>query len=155
MTYTLGQAAKATGRNKATIFQAIKSGRISAAKDDLGRYMIDPAELHRLYPPVSSNGETSEAAQRGRTPDNGVETQLLRDKIALLERLVEQITGDRDRLLLLLPKPSDAPPVIVATPQTETAVVEITQEPDAQEITPAPAPNRGSFFGRIFGRAAA
>ena len=50
MFYTLGQAAKATGKTKTTIQVAIKNGRMSASKDDLGRYQIDPAELHRVYP---------------------------------------------------------------------------------------------------------
>ena len=47
MAYTLGQAAKATGLNKATIFKALKAGKISGEKDVHGRYVIDPAELHR------------------------------------------------------------------------------------------------------------
>lgn len=51
MAYTLGQAAKATGLSKPTLSDAIKKGRISASKDDFGRYQIDPAELHRVYPP--------------------------------------------------------------------------------------------------------
>jgi len=54
MTYTLGTAAKAAGWTKATLQEAIKRGRISATKDVLGCYQIDPAELHRVYPPVTS-----------------------------------------------------------------------------------------------------
>jgi excisionase family DNA binding protein len=50
--YTLGTAAKATGRGKATIYRAIKSGRISATRHEDGSYTIDPAELHRVFPPV-------------------------------------------------------------------------------------------------------
>lgn len=52
MVYTLGKAAKATGKSKATISKAIKSGRISARKGDGGVYQIDPSELHRVYPPT-------------------------------------------------------------------------------------------------------
>ena len=51
--YTLRQAAKATGKSKSSIQNAIKKGRISASLNDLGHYQIDPAELHRVYPPVS------------------------------------------------------------------------------------------------------
>ena len=40
--YTLGQAARATGKGKSTIFKAIKSGKISAEKDDHGRWSIEP-----------------------------------------------------------------------------------------------------------------
>jgi len=52
--YTLGQAAIAVGKSKATISKAIKSGRISADKQDNGSYKIDPSELHRVYPPTPS-----------------------------------------------------------------------------------------------------
>jgi len=47
---TLNQAAKTCGRSKSTLLDAIRSGRISAPKDDRGRYAIDPAELHRAFP---------------------------------------------------------------------------------------------------------
>ena len=49
MKYTLSQAAEATGKNKATIQRAIKSGKISAPKNSSGAYEIDPAELHRVF----------------------------------------------------------------------------------------------------------
>jgi hypothetical protein len=32
--YTLGQAAKATGKQKSTILDAIRNGRLSASRDD-------------------------------------------------------------------------------------------------------------------------
>jgi len=50
MVYTLGEAAKATGKSKSTISKAIKNGRISALKGRNGAYSIDPSELHRVYP---------------------------------------------------------------------------------------------------------
>lgn len=50
MQYTAGQAAKAVGKNIATITRAIKAGKISASKDDDGAWRIDPAELHRVFP---------------------------------------------------------------------------------------------------------
>ena len=62
MVYTLGEAAKATGKSKATISKAIKSGRISASKGDNGVYRIDPSELHRVYPPTPS--ETGKPEQK-------------------------------------------------------------------------------------------
>jgi len=49
MKYTLSQAAEATGKNKATIQRAIKSGKITALKNVSGAYEIDPAELHRVF----------------------------------------------------------------------------------------------------------
>lgn len=53
MSYTLGEAAKAVGKSKTTLHRAIKSGKISASKADNGSYVIEPSELHRLYPSVT------------------------------------------------------------------------------------------------------
>jgi hypothetical protein len=47
---TLNQAAKTCSRSKSTLLDAIRTGRMSAPKDDRGRYAIDPAELHRAFP---------------------------------------------------------------------------------------------------------
>lgn len=50
MVLTLNQAAKTCGRSKSTLLDAIRAGRMTAPKDDRGRYAIDPAELHRAFP---------------------------------------------------------------------------------------------------------
>jgi hypothetical protein len=72
MAYTLGEATKATGISKTLLHRAIKSRRISATKKDDGSYEIDPAELHRVYPPVkqgkSSDGPVANSGI-GRTMD--------------------------------------------------------------------------------------
>jgi excisionase family DNA binding protein len=47
---TLGEAARLCGVPKSTISRAVKSGRLSAGRDDKGSYAIDPAELSRVYP---------------------------------------------------------------------------------------------------------
>jgi hypothetical protein len=58
MPYTLGQAARATGKAKPTISRAIQTGRISASRSEDGSWAIDPAELHRVYPMTGkSNGQ--------------------------------------------------------------------------------------------------
>ncbi len=51
--YTLKDAAEAVGMTKSAIFKAIKSGKISGSKDAHGYWYIDPAELHRVYKPVT------------------------------------------------------------------------------------------------------
>ena len=67
MKYSLSDAAEATGKNKTTIQRAIKSGKISAKKGVSGAYEIDPAELHRVFPPAT--------AQRDAQHDKGNDTQ--------------------------------------------------------------------------------
>jgi predicted site-specific integrase-resolvase len=72
MKYTLSEAAAATGKNKATIQRAIKSGKISAPKGESGSYEIDPSELHRVFQPVAQiDNETirNGAQQAGLPPD--------------------------------------------------------------------------------------
>ncbi len=70
MAYTLGQAAKAAGTSKPTLSRAIKSGRLSAQKQDDGSFLIDPAELHRIYPPVSATGDDNWNVKQCETPCN-------------------------------------------------------------------------------------
>lgn len=50
MSWTISRAARETGLSKSTISRAVKSGRISAARQDDGSYRIEPAELFRVYP---------------------------------------------------------------------------------------------------------
>lgn len=50
MSFSISRAAKETGLSKSTISRAVKSGRISAQKQDDGSFLIDPAELFRVYP---------------------------------------------------------------------------------------------------------
>lgn len=53
--YNLATAAAAVGRNKNAILRAIQTGKISATQDATGEIQIDPAELHRIYPPLRTS----------------------------------------------------------------------------------------------------
>ena len=100
MVYTLGQAAKATGKSKTAIARAIGKGKISAVKDDLGRWRIDPSELHRIYPVVSQdNGMSDVNDALGHTPDHtGLQhrIELLEVQLAAAKAQVEDLRSDRD-----------------------------------------------------------
>lgn len=94
MSYTLGDAAKATGKSKTTLHRAIKSGRISASKAEDGSYSIEPAELHRVFPAVTT-----------RTPQallhKNDEEQLSNTLAALRTQLeIQEKERDRERALL-------------------------------------------------------
>ncbi len=100
MTYTLGEAAKATGKSKPTIHRAIKSGKISATKKADGSYAIDPAELHRVYPVLPrDNGEAAELKQSV-TPANTevlrVKFEALQQQLAREQELNQDLQRDRD-----------------------------------------------------------
>lgn len=104
MVYTLGEAAKATGKSKATISKAIKSGRISASKDETGVFRIDPAELHRVYTPiVSREPEETPSARPGNAENDGLIRELQARLEAAHERLsdkeetISDLREDRDK----------------------------------------------------------
>jgi excisionase family DNA binding protein len=134
MAYTLTEAATAAGVSRSTIFRAIKTGRISATRTDGGNFTIEPAELHRVFPPApampvthASNGAMNHGAMPLGTADTGHVVQLeseikaLRDMSALLrEQLhetrdtVDDLRRDRDAWRsqaqqLALPKPATEP----------------------------------------------
>lgn len=80
MRYTLGTAAKATGKAKSTILRAVKSGTISASKSHDGSYEIEPSELHRVFPP---NGAQQE--QFNNTQPHEEHSATLRSRLEILE----------------------------------------------------------------------
>jgi excisionase family DNA binding protein len=124
--FSLSQAAKHAGVSKATIHRAIKSGRLSALRQDDGSYQIDEAELHRVYE-LTVTGETAEggSAETIRNPEQPppettavLEAELTgaRALVRLLEVQVEDLRRDRDgwrtqaeaSQRLLTPPPSSA-----------------------------------------------
>jgi hypothetical protein len=102
MVYTLGQAAKATGKSKSTVLKAIKSGRISGKKNDIGDWEIEPAELYRVYDPVSESGLPEQQNTRQDTQENTRELIELRVKLEASEQRLqdanEQVLDLRQRL---------------------------------------------------------
>lgn len=87
MSYSVGEAAKATGKSKSTISRAIDAGRISAERRDDGSYRIDAAELHRVFPPATVAERDNEAPRdSSRNPVAEVEAKVLTERVAGLER---------------------------------------------------------------------
>ena len=116
MRYTLGTAAKATGKAKSTILRAVKSGTISATKAHDGSYEIEPSELHRVFPlngaqQVASNDtqphEEQGATLRIRLEVLEVERQRERDQMqATIDDLRARLDRSEDRITALLASPS-------------------------------------------------
>ena len=90
MAYTLKQAAAVIGKSKPTVLRAIQAGKISAVRDETtGGWLIDPAELHRLYPPITAEMVHDAEMMHGVIHN---ETLLLRREIEILreERVRER-----------------------------------------------------------------
>lgn len=104
MVYTLGEAAKATGKSKATISKAIKSGRISAKKDETGTFHIDPSELHRVYPlTVYSEHKETPVNTHAKADNDGTIRELqarleaAHERLSDKETVIADLREDRDR----------------------------------------------------------
>jgi len=95
-TYTLSEASKAAGRSKSTILRSIRSGRVSASRDELtGGWNINAAELHRVY-----DGTCRDAPDG--VPGNGTDAGVLQAKLQAAEaRLLDkdQVIDDLRRRL--------------------------------------------------------
>lgn len=90
MKLSASQAAKETGRSIPTITRAIKSGKLSAEKQDGGGYLIDASELFRSFPRVTSDSDVTPNMLGRETP---IETEVLRVKLEMMEeRLREKDT---------------------------------------------------------------
>jgi len=100
MSYTLGMAAKATGKSKTTIQRAIAKGTISAHKEKNGRYSIDPSELHRVFSMVSTDTVTQPSQVDTSRPLDETPLQVKVEALeVMLEREREALTemrSDRD-----------------------------------------------------------
>lgn len=104
MVYTLGEAAKATGKSKATISKAIKGGRISAHKDETGTFHIDPSELHRVYPPSVYREQSETPANTtekvdiyGTIKELQARLEAARERLSDKEAVIADLREDRDR----------------------------------------------------------
>jgi hypothetical protein len=87
MKHSLGTAAIATGKSKTTIHRAIKSGKLSAFKNDDGTFEIDPAELHRVFDPVTNGVTRNTTMEQSVTPS---EIALIAQENAFLKLQLER-----------------------------------------------------------------
>ena len=101
MKLSANQAAKEIGKSVPTITRAIKRGALTAEKRKEGGYLIDPAELFRVWPRVTANddtqGNTLNDASAHDTRVLEVELKAEREMRARLEGEIEDLKGQRDK----------------------------------------------------------
>ncbi len=95
MYLTLGQAAKKTGKSKATISKYIRSGKLSYVSKDSTGYKLDPAEVFRVFAPVNVD------AERSLTPivntAQALEVELLREMLERERQIVDYLRNKLDQ----------------------------------------------------------
>jgi hypothetical protein len=95
MSYSLSNAATACGVYKSTVLRSIKAGRLTATKDALGQWRIEPAELHRVYPPAQRNGEDGNGTRHGAV--EALRAALAEQRVADLLGMLDDVRTQRDR----------------------------------------------------------
>jgi hypothetical protein len=95
MSYSLSNAAAACGIYKSTVLRSIKAGRLTATKDALGQWRIEPAELHRVYPPAQRNADERTATHHGAA--EALRAALAEQRAADLKEMLDDVRAQRDK----------------------------------------------------------
>lgn len=93
MKLSLVKAAEVSGKSKSTINRAIKSGKLSAHRNDDGSYDIDPSELARAFPSTRHGTSSLEPNTEHAEPFQ------IKDLEARLEAAHERLQDARNRLV--------------------------------------------------------
>jgi len=145
MELSLSAAARATGRSKSTIGRAIKSGRLSARRDEAGGYHIDASELTRAFDwDPSRPVPWSATAPLGPSAGPSVPVEVLEAKLVLLEQAL-----DREREALAYERETTADLRQRLDRSDERVRALLGQA--APTPPPAPAPVRG-LLARLLGQ---
>ena len=147
MRYTAGQAAKAAGVATSTITNALKKGKISGSRDEHGAWSIDPAELHRVYPPVATQEVEKPSGEHHESLRFSKENSPLERLVDTLQEQIRDLREQRDRwqeeahaLRLLLP--------IQAQASSFSGTATPTDTPSLGQGSSA-----AGFWGRLLGKA--
>jgi hypothetical protein len=96
MGYTLGEAARAAGVSKTSIKRSLDSGRLSASKDEFGRWSIEPVELHRVYLIVTPSEQAVPSPELPDTKALQTEVTLLREMLEREREISHALEAERD-----------------------------------------------------------
>jgi hypothetical protein len=147
MHYTLGSAAKATGKSKPTIQRAIKSGKMSAIKNEDGSYIIDPAELHRVFQTVTHDSNDTGDMKQNDTP---IFNSALQHGFDALHELVDNLKNERDDLRRRLDNSEIAR--MKNEEELRRLTMMLTHQPESGQAKPEPEQPKSLLWQKLFGR---
>ncbi len=136
MVYSLSGAAEAIGKSRQAVQAAIRRGTISARKNELGEWEIDPAELHRVYAPVKVQAQHEGSSLQVAGGD--IQTQIveLRCQLEAANRLLEESRNRAEEL----------------RQERDNWMRQAEGLLDQVKALPAGQDQRKGFFARLFGR---
>jgi hypothetical protein len=134
MAMGLSEAATATGVNRSTIYRAWKAGRLSANKTDTGQIEVEPAELFRVFPPLSQQAAPDETHHGAKGDINASADDTRRaDALERENKLLREALDDLRKALALADRLS------LAAPQASQAAAEVPSPVIAMPGPTAPA----------------
>jgi hypothetical protein len=144
---TQGQAAKAAGVSRTTVWRAMKDGRLSYQKAEDGSFQIDASELLRVFPQANIEGGTEGHARTGNSAGTeGGST----NEFSALHALVRELKEDKTRLLQELERAAQERAQLLAVIDRQSEHVRLlTDQRPKEELQTAP---RSSLLRRMFGR---
>lgn len=98
MDYTLGQAARRVGKAKSTLSRDVKTGRLSATRNDNGSLTIEAAELHRVYSMSNGANGSSNLFSNKTQPREHRDEHLLERLIAEQAARIASLEADKEDL---------------------------------------------------------
>jgi hypothetical protein len=129
--------------------RAIQRGLISAQRNSKNEWLIDPAELHRVYLPVAGNVAQSNETERHATTEA---TDALQRENALLREQIELLKDERQDLRHRLDDEA-------AERRKLTAILTHHPEPKpeanhqrATDVTPIEPQGKGKLWVKLFGK---
>ena len=132
---TLTESAKETGLSRTAIFNAIKKGRLSATKNAQGQYLIDPAELFRVYKPINN---VNVDIERHELTEVNARFDMMNQLLEAKDQLIKQIESERDDLRRRLDEES----------RKLTAFLTHQETPKAEPERPV----KSLLYEKLFGR---
>ena len=149
--YSLKEAAESCGRGKPAILKAIQKGRISANKNQLGEWEIDPSELHRVYQPVSKvSTQEGNGGEHKESIKETLEIDAVRRENALLREQTEILKEERQDLRRRLD--DEATERRKSAEEIRRLTLLLTYQPEQKSETPEPEAPKSRLLEKLFGR---
>ena len=128
---SLQKATQLTGKSESTIRRDVKSGKVSAARDDRGHIRFDIAELQRAYGELKSSGDDDKATENSNgqamTGHDSAEIIAIKDnqitdlhaQIARAELREDALTAEKSKLLELVSRMQEQTDRLTLTGEVE------------------------------------
>ncbi len=152
MKLTLIQASEVTGKDRSTLYRAIKKGKISGELQDDKSYLVDRSELFRVYPEsavsVATHKDATVAMQQlAQDAQGNAQAELIEALRTQIDLLKESLGRERDNadhwrnqatmLLTHQPEPAikkEDPEVTVAEETNNVVIDEFADETLTQRL---------------------